>query len=148
MQNSSLKKSCIKPGTFSGPKWFKKGSGFLILRYFFVQIVQAKDRHLINSGTGSSCKQRKTGSSRWGTPCCTYRYRIWIFQGAFYSGAHPVFFTMLHRFPHEASGIRHQHGSGSDAAHPGIVPVFCAGLPYKHAGRQCHFPACFPIFAV
>ena len=91
MQNSSLKKSCIKPGTFSGPKWFKKGSGFLILRYFFVQIVQSKDSHIINSGTGSSCKQRKTGSSRWGTPCCTYRYRIWIFQGAFYSGAHPVF---------------------------------------------------------
>lgn len=37
-------------------------------------------------GAGSSCKQRKTGSSRWGTPCCTYRYRMWIFQGASYSG--------------------------------------------------------------
>ena len=29
-------------------------------------------------GAGSSCKQRKTGSSRWGTPCCTYRYRMWL----------------------------------------------------------------------
>ena len=27
---------------------------------------------------GSSCKQRKTGSSHWGTPCCTYRYRPWL----------------------------------------------------------------------
>ncbi len=70
-------------------------------------------------------------------------------QGASYSGAHPVFFffTMLHRFLHAASGIRHQHGSGSDAAHPGIVPVFCAGMPCKHARRQCHFPAYCPILS-
>ena len=39
-------------------------------------------------GAGSHLRQRKTGSSRWGTPCLTYR--VWIFQGA--SGrAHPVF---------------------------------------------------------
>ena len=69
-----------------------------------------------------------------------------LLQGA--SAGRTLFFTMLHRFPHEASGIRHQHGSGSDAAHPGIVPIFCAGMPYKHARKQCHFPACFPIFAV
>ena len=25
-------------------------------------------------GTGSSCRKRKTGSSRWGTSCGTYRY--------------------------------------------------------------------------
>ena len=31
--------------------------------------------------TGSSCKQRKTGSSRWGTPCCTYRYCLWLLAG-------------------------------------------------------------------
>ena len=30
---------------------------------------------------GSSCKQRKTGSSHWGTPCCTYRYRLWLLAG-------------------------------------------------------------------
>ena len=41
-------------------------------------------------GTGPSCKQRKTGSSRWGTPCCTYRYRVWILAGCV-RGAHPVF---------------------------------------------------------
>ena len=96
-------------------------------------------------GAGSSCKQRKTGSSHWGTPCCTYRYRIWIFQGA--SGwTHPVF-TMLHHFLRAASGIRHQHGSGSDAAHPGIVPIFCAGMPCKRARKQCHFPAYCPILS-
>ena len=68
-------------------------------------------------------------------------------QGASYSGAHPVFFTMLHHFLHAASGIRHQHGSGSDAEHPGIVPVFCAGRPYKRARKQCHFPAYCPILS-
>lgn len=34
-------KKCTKPGTFSGPEWLKKGSGFLILRYFFVRIAIA-----------------------------------------------------------------------------------------------------------
>ena len=58
-----------------------------------------------------------------------------------------LFFTMLHHFPRAASGILRQHGSGSDAAHPGIVPVFCAGMPYKHARRQCHFPAYCPILS-
>ena len=41
MQNSSLKKQCTKPGTFSQPKRLKKGSGFLILCYFFVQVAIA-----------------------------------------------------------------------------------------------------------
>ena len=59
----------------------------------------------------------------------------------------PCFFTMLHHFLRAASGIRHQHGSGSDAAHPGIVPIFCAGRPYKHARMQCHFPAYCPILS-
>ena len=67
-------------------------------------------------------------------------------QGA--SGwTHPVFFTMLHRFLRAASGIRHQHGSESDAAHPGIVPIFCAGMPCKLARKQCHFPAYCPILS-
>ena len=64
-----------------------------------------------------------------------------LFRGA------PCFFTMLHHFLRAASGIRHQHGSGSDAAHPGIVPIFCAGMPYKHARKQCHFPAYCPILS-
>ena len=64
-----------------------------------------------------------------------------LFRGA------PCFFTMLHHFLRAASGIRHQHGSGSDAAHPGIVPVFCAGTPYKHVRMQCHFPAYCPILS-
>ena len=58
-----------------------------------------------------------------------------------------LFFTMIHRFLRAASDIRHQHGSGSGAAHPGIVPIFCAGTPYKHAKRQCHFPAYCPILS-
>ena len=53
----------------------------------------------------------------------------------------PCFFTMLHRFLRAASGIRHQHGSESDAAHPGFVPIFCAEMPCKLARKQCHFPA-------
>ena len=59
----------------------------------------------------------------------------------------PCFFTMLHHFLRAASGIRHQHGSGSDAAHPGIAPIFCAGMPYKLARKQCHFPAYCPILS-
>ena len=35
----------------------------------------------VAGGTGSYCNQRKTGSSRWGTPCCTYRCRMWILAG-------------------------------------------------------------------
>ena len=68
-------------------------------------------------------------------------------QGA--SGwAHPVFFfTTLHHFLRAASGIQHQHGSESDAAHPGIVPIFCAGMPCKLARKQCHFPAYCPILS-
>ena len=62
-------------------------------------------------------------------------------------GGRTLFFTMLHRFLHAASGIRHQHGSESDAAHPGIVPVFCAGTPCKRARMQCHFPAYCPILS-
>ena len=69
------------------------------------------------------------------------------FSGCVLFGGAPCFFTMLHRFPHEASGIRHQHGSESDAAHPGIVPIFCAGMPCKLARKQCHFPAYCPILS-
>ena len=68
-----------------------------------------------------------------------------FWQGA--SGwTHPVF-TMLHHFLRAASGIRHQHGSESDAAHPGIVPIFCAGMPCKLARKQCHFLAYCPILS-
>ena len=68
-------------------------------------------------------------------------------QGASF-GAHPVFFTVLHHFPRAASDTPRQHGSGSDAACSGIVPVFCAEMPYKLARKQHHFPVYCPIFAV
>ena len=92
-------------------------------------------------------KKKKTERSRRGTPCCTYRYRLWSFAGCVLFGGAPCFFTMVHHFPREASDIRHQHGSGSDAAHPGIVPIFCAGMPCKLARKQCHFPAYCPILS-
>ena len=98
-------------------------------------------------GAGSSHpQQRETERSRRGTPCCTYRYCLWSLAGCVRVVA-PCFFTMLHHFLRAASGIRHQHGSGSDAAHPGIVPIFCAGMPCKLARKQCHFPAYCPILS-
>ena len=71
----------------------------------------------------------------------------WLLAGCVLFRGAPCFFTMLHHFPRAASGIRHQHGSGSDAAHPGIVPIFCAGMPCKLARKQCHFPAYCPILS-
>ena len=71
----------------------------------------------------------------------------WLLAGCVLFGGAPCFFTMLHHFPRAASGILHQHGSGSDAAHPGIVPIFCAGMPCKLARKQCHFPAYCPILS-
>ena len=57
-------------------------------------------------GAGSHLRQRKTGSSRWGTPCCTYRCRMWILAGCVFRGA-PCFcfaFNLLARdFPPHSS---------------------------------------------
>ena len=39
----------------------------------------------VAGGAGSYLWQRKTGSSRWGTPCLTYR--MWIFAGCVFRGA-------------------------------------------------------------
>ena len=91
--------------------------------------------------------KEKTERFRRGTPCCTYCYRLWSFAGCVLFGGAPCFFTMIHHFPCAASGILHQHGSGSDAAHPGSVPIFCAGMPCKLARKQCHFPAYCPILS-
>ena len=76
-----------------------------------------------------------------------YRSLLSVAFGRVRPVGHTLFFTTLHRFLRAASGIRHQHGSGSDAAHPGIVPVFCAGMPCKLARKQCHFPAYCPILS-
>ena len=64
-----------------------------------------------------------------------------LFRGA------PCFLIKLRHSLLAASDIRHQHGSGSDAAHPGIVPAFCAGMPCKLARKQCRFPAYCPILS-
>ena len=40
---------------------------------------------ILNGEPGEYCNQRKTGSSRRGTPCLTYR--VWIFAGCVRQGA-------------------------------------------------------------
>ena len=111
-------------------------------------LLLLRKRELALAGrTGSSYPRQKTERSRRGTPCCTYRYRLWSFAGCVLFGGAPCFFIMIHHFPHAASDILHQQGSGSDAAHPGIVPIFCAGMPCKRARKQCHFPAYCPILS-
>ena len=52
--------------------------------------------------TGSHLQQRKTGSSRWGTPCCTYRYCVWIFAGCVLFRGAPCFCFVLTLPPHGA----------------------------------------------
>ena len=48
----------------------------------------------VAGGTGSSWKERKTGSSRWGTPCLTYRVD---FSGCVRQGA-PFFLRCFLQF--------------------------------------------------
>ena len=64
-----------------------------------------------------------------------------------HSGAH-LFFYYASSFSTEASGIRHQHGSGSDAAHPGQRSNFCAGCHVNSQRKQCHFLRTAPYFCV
>ena len=50
--------------------------------------------------TGSHLQQRKTGSSRWGTPCLTYH--VWIFAGCVLFRGAPCFCFILTLPPHGA----------------------------------------------
>ena len=55
-------------------------------------LLLLRKRELALAGrAGSSCKQRKTGSSHWGTPCCTYRYRLWFLAGCVLFRGAPCF---------------------------------------------------------
>ena len=142
-------------------------------------LLLLRKRELALAGrAGSSCKQRKTGSSHWGNSLLYISLSSVALIASFTSSAilnnlfaicnsrllptnqivncdgrvrpiqgRTLFFTMLHHFLRAASGIRHQHGSESDAAHPGIVPIFCAGMPCKLARKQCHFPVYCPILS-
>ena len=71
---------------------------------------------------GSSCKQRKTGSSRRGTPCCTYRYRMWILAGCVLFRGAPCFCFALnllaHGFQPYSSNIPPGHRSESNRHSP------------------------------
>ena len=50
----------------------------------------------VAGGTGPAHpQQRKTERSRRGTPCYTYRYRMWIFAGCVRQGA-PCFFFVIY----------------------------------------------------
>ena len=98
--------------------------------------------------TGSSYPQQKNQSVPDGErPVVHIAIVSWLLAGCVLCRGAPCFFTMIHHFPRAASGILHQHESGSDAAHPGIVPIFCAGMPCKLARKQCHFPAYCPILS-
>ena len=57
----------------------------------------------VAGGTGSSWKERKTGSSRWGTPCLTYR--MWILAGCVFRGA-PCFCFVFNLLIHGSDCIR------------------------------------------
>ena len=59
-------------------------------------LLLLRKRELALAGrTGSSHpQQRETERSRRGTPCCTYRYRMWIFQGASIQGAPCILFCL------------------------------------------------------
>ena len=106
-------------------------------------------------GTSSSCKQRKTERSRWGTPC--QPYRVWILAGCVRLGAPCFCFIRIclrtillanHPLQHAASGSRPPHGSEPDAENVRLIPAFCAKMPCRHAGMQCRFLASFPrLFA-
>ena len=54
----------------------------------------------VAGGTGSHLRQRKTERSRWGTPCCTYRYRMWILAGCVFRGA-PCFCFAFNFLTHD-----------------------------------------------
>ena len=68
-----------------------------------------------HSGAGSYFWQRKTGSSRWGTPCLTYR--VWILAECVLFRGAPCFcfaFNLLTRdFPLHSSNTPPAHRSGS-----------------------------------
>ena len=112
-------------------------------------LLLLRKRELALAGrTGSSYPRQKKQSVPDGErPVVHIAIVSWLLAGCVLFGGAPCFFIMIHHFPRAASGILHQHGSGSDAAHPGIVPAFCAGMPYKHARKQCHFPAYCPILS-
>ena len=84
-------------------------------------LLLLRKRELALAGrAGSSCpQQRKTERSRRGTPCCTYRYRMWIFQGAS-AGAHPIFVSSW-------LGVRQNAFTGSFS-------------PWLHRGWFCAVP--------
>ncbi len=60
-------------------------------------LLLLRKRELALAGrAGSSCpQQRKTERSRRGTPCCTYRYRMWILAGCVLFRGAPCFLFCL-----------------------------------------------------
>ena len=115
---------------------FPTGNALLYISLSSVALIASFTSRAILNDLFAICNSRLLSTNR--IVNCDGRVR---------PGGAPCFFTMLHHFLRAASDIRHQHGSGSDAAHPGIVPIFCAGMPCKLARKQCHFPAYCPILS-
>ena len=75
---------------------------------------------------GNFCKYCFMGTLLWGTPCCTYRYRLWSFAGCV-RRAHPVFYFVL---------ILLTHGS---------QPYFSNILPARRLESNLHTAILFGI---
>ena len=73
----------------------------------------------VAGGAGSHLRQRKTGSSRWGTPCLTYR--VWIFAGCVLRGA-PCFCFVLNLLTRD------------------FLPRFADILPVRRSESVLHTP--------
>ena len=76
----------------------------------------------VAGGTGSSHRQqRETERSRRGTPCCTYRYRMWILAGCVRQGT-PCFCFALNLLTRD------------------FLPRFAGILPVRRSGSVLHTP--------
>ena len=79
-----LKVTCSQKFAFAQRSGAMKAPmGLLLLR---------KRELALAGGAGSSCpQQRETERSRRGTPCCTYRYRLWLLAGCVLFRGAPCF---------------------------------------------------------
>ena len=90
---------------------------------------------------GSFCKYCFMGTLLRGTPCCTYRCRMWIFQGASYSGRTFFCFALnllTHGFQLLFSNTPPAHHSKSNRHSPaGIVDEVVQLCPLHHGYIKC-----------
>ena len=84
-------------------------------------LLRKRELALAGGTSSSHYQQRETERSRRGTPCCTYRYCLWILAGCVWVGA-PCFcfaFNLLsHGFQPHSSNISPGHRSESNPHSP------------------------------